>query len=504
MDGSEAAGKALAVPRADRVLVDEGAGECHEGLLPVTRDCGQVGKWDDVGANPCHACPQTQCLSLDSGTSTYQEFMEKEVAKGKEHLQYTTSLRDRCSVLSGCALGLLATCAPSYLNIASALACAVPAIYGYVKSGNARLAQAHLEEVKKRGLRTFADDNHPSLRRMPISPMLMSLDDALDGFYIRVNCLCQFGYFIWYSIKYYFVCEQPTEHDLIHYALNSSALLYFQMEKRNGAIYLSLNHDDWLTTFFEKDKNHPTNVKINIRIPVGNHDLRGATLDVFEFDQMKIRENSEKLLILSMFLASVIHPQIHSFGNNLFDKFSKLCPVQQDTWRDLVRYGQFLNNVAHQGPAVTIGLDRDDLHQVFIHNVRKPIPVHGESLRELMPYSPYVDFAMKMRFAVKSLVRAYDVPFDPGHIFLTLVMHSLDHVTTGWALRYKHLHTKQFKSQRYPHAENIMWYLPTESTPFNNLLKNIIHKHDFYRALYNRALQINPTYAKHLSVSISY
>ncbi|MFK7825590.1 MAG: hypothetical protein AB8G05_15675 [Oligoflexales bacterium] len=349
--------------------------------------------------------------------------------------------------------------------------------------------------------RSWKDGTYDKVDRYPITPLGISWDQALQSTNLEANYSVQFMKFIAYRFAHSIAAKEPTEQEIIKYALNSTILTLLNVDTVGDHIQVQLDIKDLSSPFFKDGRK--TDLFVNFEIPEGDYDLHNSKIVAFEFDGIDISKRSEQLLVLSTVTALYIHPLLHSFANNLYIDYRKMSLIDREKWNDIFLHGQYLNSVAHTYPADHVGIDRDIAFKIYTDNVSKDLHAHGKAVMVLSSYSRFSRFLLKIRKTIYGLVKKHEVPVNPEVFFLTSVMHSLDHLTTGKTLLYRNLQTEKLSPQAHPYLQNYMWYLPSENV-FTNLLKDKRDKNYFYRELYDAAKSFDEEYADHLTLSISY
>ena len=347
----------------------------------------------------------------------------------------------------------------------------------------------------------WKDGTYKRVDRFSITPSGISWDHALQAADLEANYAIQFMKFLAYRLAHSVAAKEPTEQEIIRYALNSTILTLLDVENNEDHLEVKLDIKDLSSPFFADGRK--TDLYVVLEIPEGDHTLQESKIVAFRFDGHDISKGSEQLLVLSTVTALYIHPLLHSFANNMYEDYRKLSSPERKKWNDMFIHSQYLNSVAHTYPADNLGISRKVAKKIYSANVRKDLHDHGKTVKLLSSYSRFSKFLLGMRRSIYSLVEKHKVPVNPESFFLTSVMHSLDHLTTGRALLYRNLDTDKLRPQANPHMLNYMWYLPSENV-FTNLLKDKKGKNEFYRELYDNAKSFDAEYADHLTLSISY
>lgn len=355
------------------------------------------------------------------------------------------------------------------------------------------------------GKSVWKDGTYQNVDRYPIQPIGITWEHAVKTWFVRANFLIQFLKFLKYRVAFLFKAKDPTELDIIHYAINSTVLTLMQGHVENGNIVLTLHDSDFKSSFYQDGKLSTLDVQIIIpdKLKDDSEELKGASITRFQYDGVDITKRSEQLLILSTVCSFTMHPLLHSFFNNLYMDYQKLNETQKKTWEDLFLHGQFLNGVAHTRTADTVGISQSTFKSILQYNVDRSLNNHASTVIMVKNHSLFARFLLEIRRQVYRLVKKYQVPVNPETFFLTSIMHSMDHFTTGNALLWRNLDTEVLPNQRYPHANNFMWYLPSENV-FTNRLSTKAHKHPFYQELYELANELDSEYASHLTLSVSF
>ncbi|MDD9950677.1 MAG: hypothetical protein OXT67_03835 [Zetaproteobacteria bacterium] len=363
----------------------------------------------------------------------------------------------------------------------------------------------NINDFSRMDLSTWEDGNHKGVVRYPINPVGIRFSEAFKAWELRANYGVQFAKMLAHLAFLPLTRKETKTKDVIDYALNSSVLPLMTNEIIDGELILNLDDEDFKSSFYEDGRLSSLHVEIRLPVtPQGNPtDYAGAKITRFEYNHQTIHKPSEQLLILSTICAFTIHPLLHSFFNDVYTSSLKLDELEYKKWEDLFIHGQFLNECAYKFPADCVGVSRSTLLSVFTYNVKRDVTNHGSTVRAAAPYSWFSRFLLASRGIMYKLVKKYQVPVNPESLFLTTVMHSLDHYSTGKALLNKTLDTEVLPSQRSPEVENFMWYLPSENV-FTNRLKDKRHKHPFYDELYTELEKLDSELAGHVTCSISY
>ncbi|ANQ52920.1 hypothetical protein MY04_05935 (plasmid) [Flammeovirga sp. MY04] len=347
----------------------------------------------------------------------------------------------------------------------------------------------------------WKDGFYQHVDRYPIRPIAISWKHSLHIIKLKVNYSLQFLKFIAYRVLHIFFAKSPSENELVAYMLNSTILTLLDVEDRGDKLEVILRIEDLSSPFFQDGKK--VNIFVLFEIEEGDYSLERTKIIEFKFDGLDIVKRSEQLLVLSTVTSFYIHPLLHSFSNNVYADYLTLSEQDKEKWDDIFIYGQYLNSVAHTYPADHVGIKRHIASKIYLNNVSKDLKNHGATVSILKDYSRFSNFLIETRKAVYYLATKHELPVNPEAFFLTSIMHSMDHLTTGSALLFRDLSTDKLPEQAYPHLINFMWYLPSENV-FTNLLKHKKRKNEFYSELYDAAVKVDKEYADHIALSISY
>ena len=376
---------------------------------------------------------------------------------------------------------------------------------------------------------------HPPQTRSTLKPTSVSLKHTMLFLLQKVNFYIQAVYALYNATRLRLFARTPTDTDVIDYILNSSVVTFANVQHITDA---SSKHVVTTVTISDKgfafpllpdqfDNQLEIEVHIHPRQTVVDgalHDttdegqtcqpqfqLESATLVEFKFNGETVTYNNERLAILSMMLSSVYHPMIHSMFNELYESSANNLPAplkaadHQHQYDDMLLHGQYLNEIAHTVPSFCFGITPEWYETCLSFNSARPIRRHSQNLFKIKQYSRFINFLFGARTSVFKNCKKHQVPFNPEHVFITSVLHSLDHFTSGDKVLdfFVEIKSSLMPNKAWFNILHVLFYLPSQYF-FTNRLCDKSHKTAFYSELYHDLLQIDPEYANIVTLSISY
>ena len=300
---------------------------------------------------------------------------------------------------------------------------------------------------------------------------------------------------------FWWMQRQLTDADVVFFVLNTGLAMHLQEDTTNQ--FKGTNiwqfHIDQIALTFPKDK-YDGSVDVTI-------DIENRRVVCFLWNGVSVSSPKRMMLLLQVLNGAVVHPQIHSFQNQLYES-CKTIPTKY--WR-MNAFAQYLNESSYtlpSRPVIGFGCGPDWCKRLVCHNAAKVIPKHSHHLRnqKLLKASPYLRFCIQARHILfKELDRAGLQVVDKEAYFICSVLHSLDHAQHGESAKWVYFDCP-LEGDQALHNHN--WFLRTFSPslghyPINNLLKTHYRSTQFYTRLYERLYAIDPRLADRVALSIS-
>ena len=324
----------------------------------------------------------------------------------------------------------------------------------------------------------------------------------------------------------------PTQDDVIHALLNTSFVIFMTEKREEDKSIFSIKHEgfksllhskggggrrktihDKLFPFLNTAESEQANVKevgqlnsLHISFEISQDTKSGKNhkkMLTFKFNQFQIVDPPEQLAIIMIIVASVLHPIIHSYFNLVY---SKRKDSSAEKWDDLFLHGQSLDHDAHFYPSFTLDIHPDVLKHHLTQNSKVHPPLHNAlGLRNLVKHSRYVNFLLRSRVIVQKMCVKYKVPIHPEYLFLSTVMHSIEHYSLWKCVEGFFLETDQIRYEKKPFCNLFAALFVRPSQYFwTNLLKAKQTKNDMYKELYQELADIDTDFADQVTLSITY
>ena len=226
---------------------------------------------------------------------------------------------------------------------------------------------------------------------------------------------------------------------------------------------------------------------------------------------------SEALILLWYNTISAQHVKLHAYGNwgcNVEDEnVKKTNPFLHTNSLVTVVYNyfgftcfpRFFDTWKKEG-LLSQDWDPKALTDTFSHGVRENIVQHSQIV-DLMPYSEFVDFIVKVRVAFHKEFKKYKSEFPDIHpegLFIGTVLHSLDHAFMDWNLQdplwLDVKHPRFGKMAELGRIVKVGFVPEVHGYYFHRKWKG--SGHPFYEAVYAKAAKVNKKLADAMDTCI--
>jgi hypothetical protein len=320
----------------------------------------------------------------------------------------------------------------------------------------------------------------------------------------------------------YLPTPKVTENDVVHYILNTSLSLFVQFDAtgkeapQDGQIKATFSLNDFAFPLNALEGKFDNKISVEFSVPTSNkgtakldasqkraiiNTLKGCSVQRFLFNDKLILCKTEQITILSSMSSVVIHPMIHSFNERVYN-----CKDQQELqqYPELFLHGQYLNEVAHTFPSFCFRIAPEWLQDLLESNGKKDIPVHI-NIFQMKEYSRFIRFLFlaRQQLSRQMMKHGLNKHVDLEDLFITSIVHSMDHLFAGTLLEQFNLHHTHLPNEGWFNLLTILFYSPPNNC-FTNTLKEKKHRTPFYKALFTALDEIDPFLAANVTLSISY
>jgi hypothetical protein len=261
-----------------------------------------------------------------------------------------------------------------------------------------------------------------------------------------------------------------------------------------------------------------SDVRICAQLHLEDGVAKGHFLE-FKLNNFEIREDFYgQASVLMALLASVTHPTEHGHFNVLYSQFSeklRLASSPQERkeiekYERLILHGTFLNEVCNWFPSILQSETPSSYEKILTENCANITPSfkHGALLSnsKLHMFSPVTKFIVESRRLTISLMRKHKVPLDSELVFISSVLHALDHYATRFLWGGELRPIPNGKSQSALLLLFVLWMfvIPLPAYVCSNYLRDHVSDNAFYNEWYSVLHRTNWELADHITLSISF
>ena len=368
-----------------------------------------------------------------------------------------------------------------------------------------------------------------SSRKVPhsLKPTALSVRHALWFSVQRLNYLIQAVRAVVYVCSLKLTSQDVVEKDVISMFMCTSLPLYSNIEEGDQAMTIQCYVDKFALPYIEHKFDNVLSITLSDECALRKEDqgietpfgkllgvfrrsgkhfdaeslLDGAQVVNFSLNGCRIETHREQLAILATMGATVLHPKAHAYFDELYEYRTHPGFKQYDAF---FIHGQYLNETAHM-PAPLLQATTGWFEKVLCYNALMPIPVHAVvRLAKLKPYSRMLRFLLPAHSILRRVIREHGAPMHCcEHLFLTSIMHSMDHYCGSQILLGKDLYFETMGFKPMLNLFVMCFYTPNQYI-FTNLLKHKIHANHLFADLYKALKELDAELANNVTLSISY
>ncbi len=210
-----------------------------------------------------------------------------------------------------------------------------------------------------------------------------------------------------------------------------------------------------------------------------------------------IGTGSDALCYLYLALSGYHHTALHAYANWAAD------PNHDDSHLSRAATWTLATNAVALFTGRAFQRTPDTMREALRYNCRRGIPEHGTGtlLRELAKHSRYTRFVYRARGAVLKTIQDHNLNVDAESLFLSTVVHSLDHYMATRAVDPYDLvmtHSKHRAAQ----VVRMIFTEPLEPGLVNTRLSAVTT--GWPKTLFDRLTAIDETLARHVDIDIAY
>jgi len=361
-----------------------------------------------------------------------------------------------------------------------------------------------------------SDENKSN--KLVLKPDRILMRHTLTFWMQKLNYYVHSLFGLFYVLKCHFFPKQECFETNIKIMFDSPAMMAYLSDfsqSEDGECKFVWNYDNFKMPLSKRDS---SSVHIEATVRKDSNGKYSGRFDSFllDGDQHKDDVKSQMNILMSIVI-SVTHTSIHGQFNVLYKQFTDKLETASATERiellkyeRLVYFGTFLNEVANWFPGVLYSLGADEYGKLVIENCANlnPPAKHATILATpaLLDFVPVAKFVWKARLITIKLMRKYKVPLDAELVFISSVLHALDHHSTVNAFGYSLASYKGGKPQNSMMMNFLMWMfvMPLKSYLFSNELRDNYQETEFYEDWYSSMKKIDATLANKITLSISY
>jgi len=354
--------------------------------------------------------------------------------------------------------------------------------------------------------------------KLVLKPDRILLRHTLTFWMQKLNYYVHSLFGLFYVLKCWLAPKKESFETNIKIMLDSPAMMAYLKEfsqAEDGECTFVWGFENFKMPLSKRDN---SSVHIEARVRKDKNGQYSGHFESFLLDETQHKDDvKSQMNILMSIVISVTHTSLHGHFNVLYKQFTDKLEtasaeerVELLKYERLVYYGSFLNEVANWFPGVLYSLGADEYGKLVIENCANlnPPPKHATVLsnQALLDFVPVARFVWKARLITFNLMRKHKVPMDAELVFISSVLHALDHHSTVNAFGYSLGAYKGGKPQSSWMMNFLMWMfvMPLPSYLFSNELRHNHHETEFYQDWYASMKKIDEDLADKITLSISY
>ena len=216
-----------------------------------------------------------------------------------------------------------------------------------------------------------------------------------------------------------------------------------------------------------------------------------------ELNGTQIGTGSDALCYLYLALSSYHHTALHGYAN------WAAIPNHEDAHLNRAATWTLATNAVALFTGRAFQRNPNTMKEALRYNCRRGIPKHGAGtlLRELAQHSRYTLFVYRARAALMKTIEDHSLKVDAESLFLSTVVHSLDHYMATLAVDPYDLIMTDSK-HRAAQMVRLVFTEPLEPGLVNTRISAI--KSGWPKTLYERLSAIDETLARKIDVGVAY
>jgi hypothetical protein len=366
--------------------------------------------------------------------------------------------------------------------------------------------------------RNQSDVSNSKANKLILKPDRILLRHTLTFWMQKLNYYVHSLFGLFYVLRCYLFPKAECFETNIKLIFDSPAMMAYLTDfsqSEDGECKFAWSYENFKMPLSKKDV---SSVHIEARVRKDTNGRYSGRFESFVLDGDQHKDDvCSQMNILMSIIISVTHTSIHGHFNVLYKQFFDKMELASATekvellkYERLVYFGTFLNEVANWFPGVLYSLGADEYGKLVIENCANlnPPVKHATMLSNpaLLDFVPVAKFVWKVRLITIKLMRKYNVPLDAELVFISAVLHALDHHTTVNAYGYNLGSYKGGKPQSSMMMNFLMWMfvMPLKSYLFSNELRDNYQETEFYHDWYSSMKKIDENLANKITLSISY
>ena len=216
-----------------------------------------------------------------------------------------------------------------------------------------------------------------------------------------------------------------------------------------------------------------------------------------ELDGVQIGTGSDALCYLYLALSGYHHTALHAYAN------WAAIPNHEDAHLNRAATWTLATNAVALFTGRAFQQNPDTMKEALRYNCRRGIPKHGSGalLRELARHSRYTLFVYRARGALIKTIEDHSLKVDAESLFLSTVVHSLDHYMATLSVDPYDLIMTGSK-HRAAQMVRLIFTEPLEPGLVNTRISAV--KSGWPKTLYERLSLIDETLARQIDVGVAY